>query len=83
MTIPGNVPNKRKNTMTKHLTKDEKALLVIQNHVGEIVRLNKVIARAKGSVDINNSRNMGQKNKNRIPLTKMTKQICLFNFRSD
>ena len=61
MTIPGNVPNKRKNTMTKHLTKDEKALFVIQNLVGEIVRLNKVIARAKVSVDINNSRDMGKK----------------------
>ena len=61
MTIPGNVPNKRKNTMTKHLTKDEKALFEIQNLVGEIVRLNKVIARAKVSVDINNSRDMGKK----------------------
>ena len=58
MTIPGNVPNKRKNTMTKHLSKDEKALFVIQNLVGEIVRLNKVIARAKVSVDINNRRQM-------------------------
>ena len=59
MAIPGNVPNKRKDTTTKHLTKDEKALFVIQNLVGEIIRLNKVIARAKGSVDINNSRDMG------------------------
>ena len=49
--IPGNVPNKRKNTMTKQLTKDEKALFVIQNLVGEIVRLNKVNTRLKGSVD--------------------------------
>ena len=61
MTSPGNVPDKRKNTTAKHLTKDEKALFVIQNLVGEIVKLNKVIARAKGSVDINISRDTGEK----------------------
>ena len=47
--------------MTKQLTKDEKALFVIQNLVGEIVRLNKVIARAKGSIDNDNCRDLGQK----------------------
>ena len=36
------------NTMTKHFTKDEKSLFVIQNLVAEIVRLNKLNARIKG-----------------------------------
>ena len=40
-TVPGKVSNSRRSNMTKDLTKDEKALFVIQNLVGEIVRLNK------------------------------------------
>ena len=59
MTIPGNVPNKRNNTNTKYFSKDEKALFLIQNYVGEIVNLNKDIARTKGSVNINNSQDIG------------------------
>ena len=48
MTIPGTVPSSRRKTMTKHFTIDEKSLFVIQNLVGEIVRLNKLNARIKG-----------------------------------
>ena len=39
MTVPGAVPQKRKENMRKQLTQDEKTLFVIQNLVGEIVRL--------------------------------------------
>ena len=48
MTVPGKVPDSRRKTVSKHFTNDERALFVIQNLVGEIVRLNKLIARQKG-----------------------------------
>ena len=50
MTIPGKVSNSRRKNVTKQLSKDEKALFVVQNLIGEIVRLNKLRAREKGCV---------------------------------
>ena len=48
MMIPGEIPDERRTNMTTQLTAEQKSLFVIQNLVGEIVRLNKVIGRIKG-----------------------------------
>ena len=48
MTIPGTIPESRKKNMTKHLNKDERSLFVVQNLLGEIIRLKKLNARNKG-----------------------------------
>ena len=50
MTIPGKISNSRRKKITKQLSKDERTLFVVQNLIGEIVRLNKLRAREKGSV---------------------------------
>ena len=48
MLAPRKLPISRTNNMSKHLKDDQKALFIIQHLVGEIVRLNKLIARQKG-----------------------------------
>ena len=52
LTIPGVVPQDRELNFSKKLTEDHKLLFVIQNLVGEIVRLEKLVQRIKGH-DIN------------------------------
>ena len=48
MTLPGAVPHKRKENIRKQLSQDEKTVFVVQNLVGEIVRLEKQLQRSKG-----------------------------------
>ena len=48
MTIPGVVPQDRRENMTKQLTRDQRSLFVVQNLVGEIVRLQKLVLRKEG-----------------------------------
>ena len=48
MMIPGEIPDEHRTNMTTQLTAEQKSLFVIQNLVGEIVRLNNVIGRIKG-----------------------------------
>ena len=48
MTIPGVVPENRLDNQTKQLSVDEKALFIIQNLIGEISRLQKLLAKRKG-----------------------------------
>ena len=48
MTIPGVVPLERKENTTKQLSSDQKSLFVVQNLVGEIVRLDKLVQRIQG-----------------------------------
>ena len=48
MTLPGAVSLERKQNPRKQLTTDEKTVFVIQNLVGEIVRLEKLLQRLKG-----------------------------------
>ena len=48
LTIPGVVPQDREHNFSKQLTEDHKLLFVIQNLVGEIVRLEKLVQRIKG-----------------------------------
>ena len=48
MTIPGLVPQERKGSMSKQMSRDLKSLFIIQNLIGEIVRLQKVIGKIKG-----------------------------------
>ena len=47
MVIPGTVPHQRKENMTKQLSSEDKSLFLIQNLVGEIVRLHKILGRMK------------------------------------
>ena len=48
LTIPGIVPQDREHDFSKQLTEDHKLLFVIQNLVGEIIRLEKLVQRIKG-----------------------------------
>ena len=48
MTIPGMVSQHRQENISKQLLPEEKALFLIQNLVGEIVRLHKLMAAMKG-----------------------------------
>ena len=48
MTIPGVVPQERRKNITKQLSSDQKSLFVVQNLVGEIVRLDKLVQRIQG-----------------------------------
>ena len=48
MTIPGKVPQKRTENMGKQLSSEEKSLFIIQNLIGEIVRLQKKLFKMKG-----------------------------------
>ena len=47
-TVPGVVPTNRMENMNKQLSKDQKALFIIQNLISEIVRLKKKMAKVKG-----------------------------------
>ena len=51
MMIPGEITEERRANMTRQLTPEQKSLFLVQNLVGEIVRLNKVIGRMKGRVE--------------------------------
>ena len=48
MTVPGRVPKDRIDDMTKQLSMDQKSIFIIQNLVGEIVRLHKLLAKKMG-----------------------------------
>ena len=48
MTIPGVVPQQRQENQSKQLPSEEKALFCIQNLVGEIVRLQKLLCKMRG-----------------------------------
>ena len=48
MIIPGTVPHSREENMSKQLSCEEKALFLIQNLVGKIVRVHKLLGRLKG-----------------------------------
>ena len=48
MAIPGVVPQEHRENKTKQLSRDQKPLFVVQNLVGEIVRLDKLVQRIQG-----------------------------------
>ena len=48
MTIPGVVTQERRENITKQLSSDQKSFFVVQNLVGEIVRLDKLVQRIQG-----------------------------------
>ena len=48
MIIPGTVPHWRKDNLAKQLSSEDMSLFKIQNLVGEIVRLHKVLGKMKG-----------------------------------
>ena len=48
MTVPGRVPRDRIDNMTKQLSMDQQSIFIIQNLVGEIVRLRKLLAKKYG-----------------------------------
>ena len=52
MTIPGVVPQERRGSMSKQMSRDLRTLYVIQNLIGEIVRLQiqKLIGKIKGYI---------------------------------
>ena len=56
MPVPGRVPRDRIDNLTKQLSMDQQSIFIIQNLVGEIVRLHKLLAKKNRSTlnsDIN------------------------------
>ena len=47
MTVPGRVPKDRIDDMREQLSMEQKSIFIIQNLVGEIVRLHKLLAKKK------------------------------------